>query len=297
MRNSLISIIVPVYKVEKYLKKCLDSIINQTHKNLEIIIVDDGSPDGCPNICDEYSKNDDRIKVIHQKNMGLSIARNNGIKLATGEYIGFVDSDDFIEPTMYEDLYNAIIKNNAQMSICNFNVITNKDKYKRNDYPENKTYDKMEILKEILLDKNIQSYAWNKLYKKELFDGIQYPAGKKYEDIGTTFYLAEKCDKIQLIGKAEYNYINRNDSIVFNFDEQTILDYTEIIMERYEYVNEKYHSLRKYNFFYLVKTLTTAYNDAFIINDISDKLKTRLQILNNRVKEGLQKYSIENFKE
>lgn len=297
MQNSLISIIVPVYKVEKYLKKCLDSIINQTHKNLEIIIVDDGSPDGCPNICDEYSKNDDRIKVIHQKNMGLSIARNNGIKLATGEYIGFVDSDDFIEPTMYEDLYNAIIKNNAQMSICNFNVITNKDKYKRNDYPENKTYDKMEILKEILLDKNIQSYAWNKLYKKELFDGIQYPAGKKYEDIGTTFYLAEKCDKIQLIGKAEYNYINRNDSIVFNFDEQTILDYTEIIMERYEYVNEKYPSLRKYNFFYLVKTLTTAYNDAFIINDISDKLKTRLQILNNRVKEGLQKYSIENFKE
>lgn len=295
MRNSLISIIVPVYKVEKYLKKCLDSIINQTYKNLEIIIVDDGSPDGCPNICDEYSKKDDRIKVIHQKNMGLSIARNNGIKLATGEYIGFVDSDDFIEPTMYEDLYNAIIKNNAQMSICNFNVITNKDKYKRNDYPENKTYDKMEILKEILLDKNIQSYAWNKLYKKELFDAIQYPAGKKYEDIGTTFYLAEKCDKIQLIGKAEYNYINRNDSIVFNFDEQTILDYTEIIMERYEYVNEKYHSLRKYNFFYLVKTLTTAYNDAFIINDISDKLKTRLQILNNRVKEGLQKYSIENF--
>lgn len=295
MQNSLISIIVPVYKVEKYLKKCLDSIINQTYKNLEIIIVDDGSPDGCPNICDEYSKKDDRIKVIHQKNMGLSIARNNGIKLATGEYIGFVDSDDFIEPTMYEDLYNAIIKNNAQMSICNFNVITNKDKYKRNDYPENKTYDKMEILKEILLDKNIQSYAWNKLYKKELFDAIQYPAGKKYEDIGTTFYLAEKCDKIQLIGKAEYNYINRNDSIVFNFDEQTILDYTEIIMERYEYVNEKYHSLRKYNFFYLVKTLTTAYNDAFIINDISDKLKTRLQILNNRVKEGLQKYSIENF--
>ena len=288
MQNSLISIIVPVYKVEKYLKKCLDSIINQTYKNLEIIIVDDGSPDRCPNICDEYSKKDDRIKVIHQKNMGLSMARNNGIKLATGDYIGFVDSDDFVEPTMYEDLYNAIIKNNAQMSICNFNIITNKDKYKKNDYPENKTYNKIEFLKEILLDNNIQSYAWNKLYKKELFDEIRYPVGKKYEDIGTTFYLAEKCDKIQLIGKAEYNYINRNDSIVFKFDEQTILDYTEIIMERYDYVYEKYPSLRKYNFIYLIKTLTTAYNDAFSMEIISNTLKARLKMLNDKVKEELK---------
>ena len=115
MQNSLISIIVPVYKVEKYLKKCLDSIINQTYKNLEIIIVDDGSPDGCPNICDEYSKKDDRIKVIHQKNMGLSIARNNGIKLATGEYIGFVDSDDYIRYTMYEDMYKAAVNNSAPL--------------------------------------------------------------------------------------------------------------------------------------------------------------------------------------
>ena len=239
MQRALISVIVPVYKVEKCIHKCIESIINQTYDNLEIILIDDGSPDNCPKICDEYALRDNRIKVIHQENKGLSSARNKGIELAKGEYIGFVDSDDYIETSMFQDLYNAIVENNVDISICNFYVINDKTKEKNvKNSCENKQYNKMEALKEILLDTHIQSYAWNKLYKRNLFEDVKYPVGKKYEDIGTTFYLFERSNKIQYIGKPEYNYLNREDSIVFNYNEQTIIDYIDIIIERYKYVEK-----------------------------------------------------------
>ena len=119
-KNVKISIIVPVYKVEKYLDKCVNSIVGQTYKNLEIILVDDGSPDNCPAMCDEWAQKDSRIKVIHKKNGGLSSARNAGLDACTGDYIGFVDSDDWIEPDMYEYLLNIGMKNNADVSRCEF---------------------------------------------------------------------------------------------------------------------------------------------------------------------------------
>lgn len=297
MKDETISVIVPVYKVEKYIRKCIDSIINQTYKNLEIILVDDGSPDNCPQICDEYAQKESRIKVIHQENMGVSVARNNGIEIATGKYIGFVDSDDYIESTMFEDLLDALVKNDAQMSICNFNVITDKEKYIRNKYPNEKTYNKKEILRELILDKNIQSYPWNKLYVKKLFDTIRFPAGKNYEDIGTTFYLIEKCERIQLIGKAEYNYINRNDSIVFNIKEKTIIDYIDIIMKRYEHIYQNYEDLRDCNFYYLAKTLITANNDIKRIKEPSQNLIAKYDEIYLEVKENFKIYEkqIEQF--
>ena len=128
-----ISVIVPVYKVEPYLKQCVDSIINQTYKNLEIILVDDGSTDNCGKICDEYASKDNRIKVLHIENGGPAVARNAGLDIATGKYIGYVDSDDYIEPDMYETLYNAMIKTNAGLVVCNWyrqdgtNWVTNTD--------------------------------------------------------------------------------------------------------------------------------------------------------------------------
>ena len=118
-----VSIIVPIYKVEKYLNRCIDSILNQTYKNIEVILVDDGSPDRCGAICDNYSKIDKRIKVIHKKNEGLAEARNAGIKIATGEYISFVDSDDFINKNMYKVLYENAIKYDADISMCQFKYI------------------------------------------------------------------------------------------------------------------------------------------------------------------------------
>ena len=128
MEKPLISIIIPVYKVEKYLEKCIKSVLDQTYKNLQIILVDDGSPDNCGNICDNYAKIDNRIEVIHKENGGLSDARNVGLKKARGKYIGFVDSDDYVSNEMFENMYNTLVNNNADVSICNFyTVIDNKN--------------------------------------------------------------------------------------------------------------------------------------------------------------------------
>ena len=281
--KALISIIIPVYKVEIYLEKCIQSVINQTYENLQIILVDDGSPDNCGKICDEYAKKDHRIEVIHKSNGGLSDARNKGLEIAKGEYIGFVDSDDYIEADMYEVLYNLLKQYNADVSICNFYTVSQgKISIKNADNGINE-YNRIEILKEILLDKNIQSYAWNKLYKKELFDEIKYPIGKKYEDIGTTFYLLEKCNKVVVTGKSEYYYINRQDSIVNNVTESTITDYIELIMQRYDYIEKNIKELSSYNKDYLKRILKTAEKDIKSLNEVGDYTKKKYEELYNKV--------------
>mgnify|MGYP002574599501 FL=1 len=279
MEKDLISVIVPVYKVEKYLEKCIESIIKQTYTNLQIILVDDGSPDNCGKICDEYAKKDLRIEVIHKANGGLSDARNVGISKAKGRYIGFVDSDDYIKEDMYEILLNLIKKYDADVSICNLYDVIDGNECIRNKENGIREYSRLDILKEVLLDKNIQSYAWNKLYEKELFDEIKYPIGKKYEDIGTTFYLFEKCNKIVVTSEPEYYYLKRADSLVNNVTESTILDYTEIIIQRYLYIKQNIKELRKYNNYYLAKTLITAHNDIENLENISEGMQQRYKKL------------------
>lgn len=281
--KALISIIIPVYKVEKYLEKCIQSVINQTYKNIQIILVDDGSPDNCGKICDEYAERDQRIEVIHKSNGGLSDARNKGLEIAKGEYIGFVDSDDYIEADMYEVLYNLLKQYNADVSICNFYTVSQEKIAIKNADNGIKEYNRIEILKEILLDNNIQSYAWNKLYKKDLFDEIKYPVGKKYEDIGTTFYLLEKCNKVVVTGKPEYYYINRQDSIVNNVTETTITDYIELIIQRYDYIEENIKELSSYNKNYLKRILKTAEQDIKSLNKVGDYTKKKYEELYNKV--------------
>ena len=291
MEKDLISVIVPVYKVEKYLEKCIESIIKQTYTNLQIILVDDGSPDNCGKICDEYAKKDSRIEVIHKINGGLSDARNVGINRANGRYIGFVDSDDYIKEDMYEKLINLIKEYDADISICNLYDVIDGKEYVRNKDNGIHEYSRIDILKEILLDKNIQSYAWNKLYKKELFDEIKYPIGKKYEDIGTTFYLFEKCNKIVVTSEPEYYYLKRADSLVNNVTESTILDYTEIIIQRYLYIKQNIKELRKYNNYYLAKTLITAHNDIENLENISEEMQQRYKKLYELVLEIIKSNS------
>lgn len=283
MGNDLISIIIPVYKVEEYLEKCIESVLKQTYTNLQIILVDDGSPDNCGKICDEYAKKDPRIEVIHKVNGGLSDARNVGIAKAKGKYIGFVDSDDYIKEDMYEILINVIKEYDADVSICNLYDVIDGKEYIRNNENGIQEYSRLEILKEVLLDKNIQSYAWNKLYKKELFDEIKYPIGKKYEDIGTTFYVFEKCNKIVVTSKPEYYYLKRSDSLVNNVTESTVLDYTDIIIQRYLYTQKNIEELRKYNNYYLAKTLITAHNDIELLGSISEKMQEKYKDLYNLV--------------
>ncbi len=294
--NSLITIIVPVYKVEKYIHKCINSIINQTYTNLQIILVDDGSPDRCGEICDEYAKKDSRIEVIHKKNGGLSDARNVGIRRAKGKYIGFVDSDDYIKEDMYENLSNYIEENQADVAICNFyDVIDGKDIIK-NANNGTEEYNKLEILKEILLDNKIQSYAWNKIYKRELFDGIEYPLGRKYEDIGTTFYILEKCNKVIVSGKPEYYYLTREDSIVHNNSEQTIMDYVDLVQQRYDYIQKKYKELEIYNIYYLTRILITANSDMNKLGNVSEELTRKVKALHEKVKVEFPKHKSEIIK-
>lgn len=191
---------------------------------------------------------------------------------------------------MYEHLYKNLIENNADVCICDFYISTKGKNIIRNNQDEDKKYNKEKILKEILLDKNIQSYAWNKLYKKELFNNIRYPFGKKYEDIGTTFYLLEKCNNIFVTKEPKYYYVMRDDSIVNNNSENTIKDYIEIIDSRYDYISKKYEELKPYNIYYLTKTLITAYTDMYKLKDIKEE--TYLRIL--KLKEKVKKIYIEN---
>ena len=290
--NPLITIIVPVYNVEKYLEKCIKSVINQSYKNLQIILVDDGSTDKSGDICDYYARIDKRIQVIHKKNEGLSEARNVALNLVKGKYIGFVDSDDYIKITMYEDLLNSIIEYDADISICNFYNVINGKSIVKNDITKNKIYNKVEILKEIILDKDIQSYAWNKLYKSELFNEIRYPIGRKYEDIGTTFYLLEKCNKVVVLGKPEYYYLNREDSLVNTVTEETIIDYLEIIMERSNYIEQNFPELIKYNNLYLMKILITSYRDSQQISNKSLKFNDVIRSFYKKI----EKIGINNIK-
>lgn len=264
--EQLISIIVPVYKVEKYLEKCIESILNQTYKNLEIILVDDGSPDNCPQICDEYAKKDSRIVVIHQKNGGLSNARNTGLDIAKGEYIGFVDSDDYIAKDMYESLYNAMKDNCAQISICNFYNVNEKGEKVETEIEDEITeneiiFSKQEAVKEMLHDKIIRGYVWTKLFKKDCFETLRFPDGKNYEDVAISIRCFEKADKIVGINKHEYYYLHREDSIDRTKTEKNIEDAIEISYERYKYVKENYPDIEEYNVYALITRILWAYRD------------------------------------
>ena len=241
--NPLISVVVPVYKVEGYINRCVDSIINQTYNNLEIILVDDGSPDKCGKICDEYAKKDKRIKVIHKLNGGLSDARNAGIKIANGKYISFVDSDDYVEIDYIEVLYNALNNNNSDMSIGSHIVRyeTGKiiDKSKNYEY----TTCPRDILEKILYDEDVDLSAWSKLYKIELFDNVLFPKGRLYEDAATTYKLIDKCKYITICSKTIYNYMIRKDSITNNSFSIKKMDLILSTKEMCDYIANKYPEL------------------------------------------------------
>ena len=210
-----ISVIVPVYNVERFLRECIESIISQTYKDLEIILVNDGSTDKSPLICEEYKKIDARVIVLHKENGGLSDARNKGIDISTGEYIGFVDSDDFIENDMYELLLNNIKKVEADIATCG--VISEKVKDK-NFYKEEIIVNAHDGLKEMLMERSMNTSACDKLYKRSLFDEIRYPKDKLYEDLYTTYKLLHKANKIVISNQKKYYYTNYKYYFTFHID-------------------------------------------------------------------------------
>lgn len=216
----IISVVVPVYDVEKYLYDCVDSILTQSFTDLELILVDDGSPDNCPSICDEYEKSDKRVKVIHQKNQGLSAARNAGINVAVGEYITFIDSDDMIHQEYLKMLYDTLIYNGGEVAITRFQLFSNPgDLDLHNSIPTKRNdivYTNTEACKLLYLENNqykISIAACGKLFKRSLFCGIRFPEGKLHEDQFTTYKLLYRANRIVVSDTILYFYRKNEDSI------------------------------------------------------------------------------------
>ena len=283
--KDLVSVVVPIYNVEKYIKRCVDSIINQTYKNLDIILVDDESPDNCPGICEDYAKKDKRITVIHKQNGGLSDARNFGIKAAKGEFITFVDSDDFLSEECIETLLKNIKRYSSDISIGGHQVIYENGKLIKKYTEKEFDSDSKGILDKILYDDGIDLSAWAKLYKRSLFKNIRYPVGRLYEDAATTYKLIDLSNKVSVISKPVYYYVIRKDSITnVDFSPQK-MDLIISTKEMTSYVQEKYPELEKG----CNRRLMYAY-----LSTITQLSKSR--IIDNKIKKELMDYVKNNRK-
>lgn len=238
MPTPTVSVVVPVYRVEKYLDKCVGSICAQTFADFELILVDDGSPDNCPALCDAWAQKDPRIRVIHQKNGGLSAARNSGIEAALGQYLLFIDSDDYIEPDMLRQLVCAAQRSGAQMTLCSLRY--------EDELGIPFLYPDFSSVQDAILDRNAfwngyyssqSAYyvvAWNKLYRRELFTSLRYPVGKLHEDEYVLQELVDQCDNICCLGYVGYHYVQRSGSITNSAKNVDHLEYWEILLLRAE---------------------------------------------------------------
>lgn len=264
--NPLISIIVPVYNVEIYLSQCIDSIIKQTYANIEIILVDDGSTDNSGIICDEYKKKDNRIVVIHKTNGGLSDARNAGMKIASGDWIGFVDSDDYISLKMYEVLLRLCNKYEVEMACVTFDCFDDGSQPKSIERDINEAViDSSRFLKSIIYgDKEVEHTfsVWDRIYSRSLIDGLEFPKGKCYEDVCFTGIVAVKAGRIAYRNEALYHYRLRNGSISHvekrgGYDRKLISDRLPLQRQLIQY-------LRNENFDLIAKLAEVQYYQEFL---------------------------------
>lgn len=237
MTEPLISVIVPVYKVEQYLKKCVDSIRNQTYKNLEILLVDDGSPDNCGALCDALAQEDDRIKVIHKENGGLSSARNAGLSAMTGDYVGFVDSDDWIAPDTYALLYRRMCQENADISCGGIathsgsRVLT----YFNPNLEETFTFDRQEAFRELIQNRIITNSVCDKLYKAEIFRHLRFKEGIVYEDFQIQYRCLALADRVTYTAQTCYFYFVAPNSISRGIFSKKQMDFVANSLERMEF--------------------------------------------------------------
>lgn len=289
-KKELISIIVPIYNVEEYLEKCIESIIKQTYENLEIILVDDGSTDNSGKICDIYAKKDERIKTIHRENSGVSVTRNIGLENCNGEYIGFVDPDDYISPTMYEILYDTLKRNNADISMCSYQCFDS-EKIEFTKSNNEISYNKNEALKELILDKDITSHLWNKLYKKDLFNEVSFPINKIYEDVGTIYFVLEKANLIIYNKSIQYAYFQRSTSLCNSISEKKMNNYIEMIDDRYKYLKSNFKELEEilnisriqssliFNYIVAKDKNKELFNSQLLVNDYNKNIKIKFNLV------------------
>lgn len=263
-----ISVIVPIYRVESYLPGCLDSILNQTFRDLEVILVDDGSPDRCGAICEEYAKQDSRIRVIHKENGGLSSARNAGLDIAEGEYVAFVDSDDTVTLDCYEKLFRCAEKYDADL-VCGgrWDVSQSTGERVPGLCPEKEeVVSGVELIRRIFTWENLDSAAWDKLYRRELLDGIRYPLGVWSEDVPTTYRIALRAKKAVLCPERVYCYLHREGSITYSRISEKTFHFSDHGQKIYEQFRENHPELcqearylRDRGLYYNVKSLDLAH--------------------------------------
>lgn len=253
----LISVIVPVYKVEEYLPRCLNSICRQSLKEIEIILVDDASPDRCGEICEQYAAKDSRCKVIHHtENKGLSAARNTGIRQASADYLMFVDSDDWVHEDFCKAAYECAVNNHADLVMFNYQLFQGKT-FKRFGHNNIKTgYKSREEGIELLL--LLRNYAvWNKLFCKKLFDGVCFPEGYLFEDVGTTYKLFWKATSIYYLDKSLYYYYRNPKSITLSkMSSKALNDWFEMHLQLYNGLLSKGYSKEKTDIFFQKIALT-----------------------------------------
>jgi len=281
--NHKVSVIVPIYNVEPYLDRCVKSIVNQTHKNLEIILVNDGSPDRCPQICDEWQKRDDRIKVIHKTNGGIASARNTGLDNAAGDFISFIDSDDFITDNFIETLYNLCAEYNCDIAQCNFIKVYNDDIIPCAQEDNIRVFSNIEMLHNIYNELYVPTIVpANKLYKKHLFESIRYPTGNTHDDEATIHKVIHRAGKIAVSEKKMYMYYQNSGGAILSKYNRKRLGYIEALEDRIQYFSDNgLNELRDKTMERYCSSIIVAYINSGdhipdcqdILNELMDKYK------------------------
>ena len=244
MEKSLVSIIVPIFNVEAYLDRCVENLVNQTYKNLEIILVDDGSPDGCPHKCEDWARKDSRIKVIHKENGGLSDARNAGMNIATGEYISFIDSDDYVALDFCETMLLVIKKENSDIVECGVVKFYEDGRFEEHsDDLAVATFETESALSGLISENPFHQHVWNKIYKTQLVKDIPYAVGKLNEDEFWTYQVFGRAKKVSKINKTMYYYFQRSSSIMGENYSIRRLDVLEGKTNRQKYIQKEYPAL------------------------------------------------------
>jgi len=242
--GDLVSVIIPVYKVEQYLERCVRSVTSQTYDNLEILLIDDGSPDRCGEMCDSFAAEDRRIRVIHQKNGGLSAARNTGIDASSGQWLFFIDSDDFIHRDCIGKLLAAAETSGADIASCGFEKT--EDDTIRGDvrFPATEVISRDEAMRRLFLEEDT-SFAWGKIYRRELFQGIRFPEGRTFEDLATTHLLVNRCRAVACVSAPYYGYFQNPASISHALNAESQYNMLLAWIDRYRFCHENYRQLEK----------------------------------------------------
>lgn len=241
----LISVVIPVYNVKKYLKRCFKCVSTQTYRNLEIILVDDGSTDGSSELCDNFNQTDSRVIVFHKKNGGLSAARNSGVSIANGKYVCFIDSDDTVDLDYVETLYNTIIKYSVKLAICAHRVIYDKQTPIDMSTGESGKVESEVILRRLLYSDGIDTSSWAKMFEKSLLLKHPFPEGRNFEDAATTYLYIDSVDYVGLNSVAKYNYYIRTTSISQKPFSKMKMDLITSTQEMYDYILKKYPKMER----------------------------------------------------